>query len=238
MNGQILTTEHASALVFIQQNSLKAVVAALPTCEVQVGSDGKPGAPPPETDEAVYESLVSHAGTGVVLNSDGGQGGDGKGDAPSNSPYARAARRISEEKHKMFHVGINHTGKQFSRFSVIEVPDNTEGFENVPRSAATNQQRIRIHVTTNHAEIYNKYLKAQIPSRLSLKDYEANPNLWLMNAAWRCRIIGDPLDALGKLLAGEHEQDEPDAEAAAFLEEAGSSSSNDNDEDDEIDDMP
>ena len=57
-NNAIRSTTHCSAL-FKQQNSLKAVVRPVPQETVAVGSDGKPGAPPPERDELVYDMALS-----------------------------------------------------------------------------------------------------------------------------------------------------------------------------------
>ena len=58
VNNAIRSTTHASAVVFAQQNSLKAVVRAVPVNNVRVGADGKPGAPPPEKAEFVYDMAV------------------------------------------------------------------------------------------------------------------------------------------------------------------------------------
>lgn len=57
-DNAIQSTDHCSALVLKQQNSLKAVVVAVPTQSVSVGADGKPGAVPPERDELVYTMVV------------------------------------------------------------------------------------------------------------------------------------------------------------------------------------
>ena len=66
--------------------------------EVKAGSDGKPGALPPEKDKVVYDLAKKVIGRGVLLNSEGGSSGDGDLDeSSSNSPYAKAARRISAE---------------------------------------------------------------------------------------------------------------------------------------------
>ena len=48
--------------------------------------------------------------------------------------------------------------------------------------------------------------------------------MWLMSAAWRCHIIGDPFVKLGKLLQGsaEDEQDEAEDEGEEEEEEDAS----------------
>ena len=57
----ITSTDHCSACVLLQQNSLKAVVRAMPKATVAVGTDGKPGAPPPEKDAFVYRMVSDFA---------------------------------------------------------------------------------------------------------------------------------------------------------------------------------
>ena len=42
--------------------------------------DGKPGAPPPKNINRVCSILKKHVGRGVLLQSDGGSGGDGMSD--------------------------------------------------------------------------------------------------------------------------------------------------------------
>ena len=55
--------------------------------------------------------------------------------------------------------------------------------------------------------------------------------MWLMNAAWRCSIIGDPSEALGKLLVGELGADATeDAPGANILEDECSSLHEDTDD--------
>ena len=51
-------------------------------------------------------------------------------------------------------------------------------------------------------ERYHRELKRHITPSLTVDDYSADPELWLMSAAWRCRITGDPLVKLGELLQG------------------------------------
>ena len=148
--------------------------------------------------------MKKHVGTGCALNSDGGSKGDGLHDGGlSASPWGKAARRLSEEDHKVFHASVDHSTKQYSRFSVIEVPEDAIGFENVPRGGISGKKRIRMTVTVNHAERYHKELKRHIPADVNLATYEADPELWLMNAAWRCRVSGDPFKKLGAFLNGD-----------------------------------
>ena len=94
----ITRTWHASVMGLLQRESLDVVVVPQPPVCVAVGQDGKPGAPPPEKEDKVYELLSEHLGSGCLLNSDGGRGGDGLYDkVVSQSPYARAARRLTAE---------------------------------------------------------------------------------------------------------------------------------------------
>ena len=55
----IRSTDHSSAVVLLQQNSLKAVVRPMAKVSVAVGSDGKPGAPPPEKGAFIYDVVLS-----------------------------------------------------------------------------------------------------------------------------------------------------------------------------------
>ena len=90
-NGQVTSTWHAPVLGFLQRNSTKFVGVNMEAVEVKAGSDGKPGALPPEKDKVVYDLAKKVIGRGVLLNSDGGSGGDGDLDeSSSNSPYAKA----------------------------------------------------------------------------------------------------------------------------------------------------
>ena len=199
-DGKILETTHAGAIVFLQRNSLKVVVRPMDAVEVAVGTDGKPGAVPPEKDEFVFQTLAPHCGPGVLVNSDGGSGGDGMYDrCLSQSPYAKAARRISTPARPVFHCGVDHTAKQLSRFTVVDVHDKP-GFENCPRSSTSGRRRLRACVTVNHAECYHRHLKKHIPAELNLASYLKDPWLWLMCAAWRLRIHDDPYRALGQLM--------------------------------------
>ena len=164
-------------------------------------------------------SAKKHVGRGVVLNSDGGAKGDGLHDGVvSESAYGKAARKISRESHQVYHVGCDHSAKQYSRFATIEIPDGTPGFENVPRGNVSGKRRIRLTVTTNHAENYNKRLKSHIPKTLTLADYEKDPDVWLLNASWRVRLSGDPLLKFGRFLRG---QDDPDADEEDEVPEEG-----------------
>ena len=176
--------------------------------EVAVGSDGKPGAPPPEKDAVVYNLVKKHVGKGVLLNSDGGSGGDGDHDRGlSMSPYAKAARRMSQCQHDVLHGGVDHTAHQYSRFMSIIV-GNKNGFQRVARSQTTGARRIRAEVSTNHIEVLWKYLKRQLPANLPYKAYVEDPWSWLMCAAWRLRVMRDPFLAFGRLLQGREEDDE------------------------------
>ena len=162
-------------------------------------------------------------GGGCLLNSDGGSKGDGLHDGGvSMSVYGKAARRVSEESHKIFHASVDHSGKQYSRFTLIEVPEGTPGFERVPRGNISGKLRIRTTVTVNHVERYHRELKRHIPSALTVQEYEGDPELWLMNAAWRCRIIGDPFVKLGELLHGDASDEEDGAENEGEEEEGAS----------------
>ena len=167
------------------------------------------------------------------MNSDGGSKGDGDHDGGvSTSAYGKAARRVSEESHKIFHAGVDHSAKQYSRFTLIEVPEGTPGFENVPRGGVSGKRRIRTTVTVNHVERYHRELKRHIPSSLKVVDYEEDPELWLMNAAWRCRISGDPFVKLGDLVHGDAADEQDEAEYEGEEEDASDVSSAEEDDSD------
>ena len=92
-DGRILETTHCGAVVITQRGSLKAVVYPMEPVDVKVGSDGKPGAVPPETDAFIHSCLAPHIGKGVLVNSDGGSGGDGMHDhGLSQSPITRKTK--------------------------------------------------------------------------------------------------------------------------------------------------
>ena len=44
--------------------------------------------------------------------------------------------------------------------------------------------------------------------------------MWLMSAAWRCHIIGDPFVKLGELLQGSAEDEQDEAEDEGEEEDA------------------
>ena len=206
-HGEIMSTTHAGAIGFLQKNSLSLVVYPMEPVVVSAGSDGKPGAPPPERDDFVYPLVRKHIGRGVLLQSDGGSGGDGMGDkAVSYSPYAKAARAVTSESHTIFHGGVDHSAKQFSRFIAIDA-ENIEGFEGVQRSTSTGRRRIRAEVCTNHIESAWRILKKQIPKHLTYGNYVEDSENWLMLACWRLRIAGDPWIAFGRLLANKAERE-------------------------------
>ena len=149
--------------------------------------------------------VKDHVGEGVALNSDGGSKGDGLYDGGvSQSPFAKAARRVTRESHTVLHAGVDHSAKQYSRFSVIEIPQRATGFTGVPRGRLSGKRRVRMTVTINHVERYHRTLKSHVPRNLSLAEYSVDPDLWLMNAAWRCRLIGDPFLKLALFLRGDN----------------------------------
>ena len=173
-------------------------------------------------------SVKKHVGAGVVLNSDGGSKGDGLYDGGvSQSPYGKAARRLCREGRQVYHVSVDHTARQYSRFSLIEIFRRMHGFERVPRGAQSKKQRIRMIVTMSHEEKYNHRLKSHIPKELTLQQYEQDLEVWLMNAAWRTRTSGDPLVKLGMLLDGSDDEDDG---AISWLSGSDDGSSDDSSE--------
>ena len=87
-------------------------------------------------------------------------------------------------------------------------------------------------VTVNHVERYHRELKRHIPSDLNVGDYEDDPELWLMNAAWRCRISGDPFVKLGDLVHGDAADEQDEAEYEGEEEDASDVSSAEEDDSD------
>ena len=128
---------------------------------------------PPEKNAAVYELAKQVLGTGILLNSDGGSGGDGEHDEGiSSSPYAKTARQISQESHPVVHGGVDHGSHQYSRFSVIDV-EGKSGYENVPRSTTTGRRRIRATISINGVANFWKELKRYLPNSLTYENYMA-----------------------------------------------------------------
>ena len=146
------------------------------------------------------------------------------------SPYAKAARRMSQCHHDVLHGGVDHTAHQYSRFMSIAV-SNKGGFQRVARSQTTGARRIRAEVSTSHIEILWLCLKRQLPSNPPYKAYAKDPWSWLMCAAWRLRVMRGPFLAFGRLLQDREEDDEQ-----TFVtddEESGDDGESSSDDDDE-----